>query len=162
MDAKLIANPHLNFVVAQGPTTPAPVSALPANDDAVARFQRSLEGGNVSDDLAGPQDLRGVGSADEASRRSGAHRNFGDAMLDGIDALSSQMQKAWNGVRGVDSVDPQQPLDPNAPLRNAGIPPIGELMAMQRNMVEFSLMYEAMGKGTSKTIDNTNQLVKMQ
>lgn len=162
MDVNPTANPPLKFLLAQAPTAVAPVSTVPADDGAVARFQRRLAGSGAADDLAGPQDLGGIDAEGDGQRKPAGYRNVGDAILDGLDALSSQVQRAWNGVRGVDPMDPQQPLDPNAPPDQAGVPKISELMAMQRDMVEFSLMFEAMGKGTSKTIDNTNQLVKMQ
>ncbi len=162
MDPKPIVHPLLDLVVAQGTVPVAPVSGLAADEAMVARFQRSLAGAGASDDLAGPQDLGAVGSPGAGPANPGAYRTFGDAILDGLGALSSQVQRAWNGVRGVGPADPNQPLDPNATGPVNALPKVGELMAMQRDMVEFSFMFEALGKGTSKAIDNTNQLVKMQ
>lgn len=57
---------------------------------------------------------------------------------------------------------PPGPASQLQPLQSAQMPTLGGLLAMQASMVKFAFLYEAVGKGTAKVIDNTNQLVKMQ
>ena len=166
----------------------------------VERFQAAL--GN--DDLAGPQDLgsgaagpvdsAGAADGQGAGQRQGSSHNVGDSILRGLGALSRDLTRVWNDVRGLGgALNAAEPLaargaevanaQPNAqananahanananasahgvpgPSEAAGSPRVGDLLAMQRNMVEFSFLFDAVGKGTSKAIEATNQLVKMQ
>lgn len=156
----------------------------------VERFQAAL--GN--DDLAGPQDLgsgaagpvdsAGAADGQGAGLRQGSSHNVGDSILRGLGALSRDLTRVWNDVRGLGgTLNAAEPLaargaevanaQPNAnanasahgvpgPSEAAGSPRVGDLLAMQRSMVEFSFLFDAVGKGTSKAIEATNQLVKMQ
>lgn len=162
----------------------------------VERFQAAL--GN--DDLAGPQDLgsgaagpvdsAGAADGQGAGQRQGSSHNVGDSILRGLGALSRDLTRVWNDVRGLGgTLNAAEPLaargaevanaQPNAqananahanasahgvpgPSEAAGSPRVGDLLAMQRSMVEFSFLFDAVGKGTSKAIEATNQLVKMQ
>jgi len=164
----------------------------------VERFQAALG----HDDLAGPQDLgsgaagpvdsAGAADGQGAGQRQGSSHNVGDSILRGLGALSRDLTRVWNDVRGLGgALNAAEPLaargaevanaQPNAqananahananasahgvpgPSEAAGSPRVGDLLAMQRNMVEFSFLFDAVGKGTSKAIEATNQLVKMQ
>jgi hypothetical protein len=165
----------------------------------VERFQAAL--GN--DDLAGPQDLgsgaagpvdsSGAADGQGAGQRQGSSHNVGDSILRGLGALSRDLTRVWNDVRGMggalnplqaaqpapargsDVANPQPDVHANAnananasahgvpgPSEAVGSPRVGDLLAMQRSMVEFSFLFDAVGKGTSKAIEGTNQLVKMQ
>lgn len=149
-------------------------SVPPAGPDPalVERFNARLAGPLPGDDLAGPQDLRAdekVESPDPANR--GERRTVGDAILSGLGGLSRDLQNAWDSVRGVSpgakaeggaKKNPQGDHDAETPPPGAGLPRVKELLEIQRSMVEFSFLFEAVGKGTSKAIENTNQLVKMQ
>ncbi len=165
----------------------------------VERFQAAL--GN--DDLAGPQDLgsgaagpvdsAGAADGQGAGQRQGSSHNVGDSILRGLGALSRDLTRVWNDVRGfggapnaLHAAEPgparggevahaQPNVDANAnvkakasahevsgPSEAAGPPRVSDLLAMQRSMVEFSFLFDAVGKGTSKAIEASNQLVKMQ
>lgn len=180
--------------------------ALPTQGQ-VERFQAALG----KDDLAGPQDLGPdapdvAGAADAADaaagqgagQRQGSSRNVGDSILRGLGALSRDLTRVWNDVRGQGlALHAAEPLTASGkevaeaqsstgasdsasnsssnsasnsastqvvPLQPEAANPsrVGDLLAMQRSMVEFSFLFDAVGKGTSKAIDGTNQLVKMQ
>lgn len=187
-----------------GPSlTPVP----PADEAAVRRFDRALAGAapvpasdavsaarsaagpRSGDDLAGPEDLsRGPGLSPDGAPETAARPTLGDAILNGLGALTNDLRRAWDGVRRVplptEAAAAQAQAGQPPALGGAesgagaegvegasnaaagrsanGMPPVGELLELQRSMVEFAFLFEAVGKGTSKAIDNTNQLVKMQ
>lgn len=164
----------------------------PPDDPSVSRFRRAMGQVLPGDDLVGPADLPiGAGAGDLAANRLPQQRHIGEAILSGLGALSNDLQRAWNNLRapaGVAVPGPAeswvQPGQPAASATDAlrrhggpaqeGAPPgsvpaaptapgsLSDLLTMQKSMIEFSFRFEALGKGTSKFIDNTNQLVKMQ
>ena len=79
-----------------------------------------------------------------------------DALANAADSLSSGLSQSWEAIRRAG------PTPAANSASEVPLPPVGEMLALQRNMVEFAFLFETIGKGTAKAIDNTNQLVKMQ
>ncbi len=128
-------------------------AAAPVPDAAlVGRFERLLAQGPVSDDLVGPADL----AAGPASGQVRPSQDFFDALANAADTLSSGLSQSWEAIRRAG----QPPAGTSA--AEVPLPPLSEMMSLQRDMVEFAFLFETIGKGTAKAIDNTNQLVKMQ
>ena len=155
---------QLNVAVTPGGAPGAsamPLSpALPPSPDTavVNRFERVLAGGASRDDLAGPGDLdldaRLGADAVNGTGRSSQH--FFDALLGAAESLSSGLGKSWAAVS---TINPAAGVEPDA--MGSTMPSIQKMLEHQREMVDFAMKFETIGKGTAKFIDNTNQLVKM-
>jgi hypothetical protein len=133
----------------------------------------------TSDDLAQPEGPPGVPFFGLTHKASPAvtPTTAGDALLNSLGALSSEMQRAWQGLwtsasalqgRGVGAAGAEAGLPTGVAPDGAesadapGLPSISQIIGIQVGLVEVSVMLEIAGKGTSKAIQNLNEMVKMQ
>lgn len=131
--------------LAGGVTPTAPVLSAPgaADDLVVDRFNKAMEVSGV----AGVAPVDGVKAADSANGVQPA--SLGASILQGLDSVSADVRSAWQSIK-------------------SGVPAAGvelrvsDLIAMQGKIVEFSFLYDLVGKGVSKTLQDLDSLVKMQ
>lgn len=150
---------------ASGPPSTAPqrhvgdaiLSGLNALSGDLQRIWSALQASAPA--ASSPAPARWVGPAesidltDPAEHRVAAARVLGDERK----TAAPEGSEGQEGQEGLES-----PESPDAAPQGNPMPRIADLLQMQRHMTEFAVLFEAAGKGTSKVIDNTNQLVKMQ
>jgi hypothetical protein len=113
---------------------------LAPDDLVVEDFQRALQG---APQAAEAQPVL----ASPAAGGAQGPRTLGDAILSGIDRVSAEAKQTWEAAHAV-------PAGPNIGLH--------DLLTLQANFVKFSFLYEVIGKGISKSVQNLDSLVKMQ
>lgn len=131
-----LATPSLDKV---GPTM--------APDDLTAqRFREAMAAPPVAEPVA--PDI--VAPADQAAPPPMIIKSatLGDAILGGIQNLSSEFQQSWRTV--------------HAALESGNQMTMTEMLKLQMGLVQVSVQYEMMGKAISRSTQNIDQLVKMQ
>lgn len=131
----------LSQMAGAAPLVPAVATPPPLPDDLViSDFGHALNGAGVA---AGP------GAAGTAPRPANlAGRTVGDAILAGMEQLSGETLNAWGVIK--------HKLPEGANIATA------DLINFQASVLQFTFLYELVGKGVSKSAQNLDSLVKLQ
>lgn len=119
-----------------GPLGPAPSDA---DDWAQDRFREVMNGPL-------PVDAPAVGTP--RPREPGAEQSLGDAILSGVNQLSSQFQQAWEAAQHGRHAD-------------ASTWSAGQMIQLQGHLLQASVMLDVIGKGVSKAVQDIEQLTKV-
>jgi len=122
------------------PVTPpvAETRKLAPDDEVVDQFQRTLN----------PQ-AAGITAPNATGQPQRVGGTLGDAILSGIEGLSTDVRRTWDVVRSSTKAD-------------ANLLKLGDLMALQTQVIQFSFLSEMLGKAVTKTAQDLDALVKMQ
>lgn len=129
----------LPFVVSDavvGPIGPAPIGA---DDLAQDRFREVMNG---------PLPVDASTAGTPRPREPGADKALGDAILSGVDQLTSEFQQAWAAA--------QQGRYADTSTWSAG-----QMIQLQGRLLEASVMLDVIGKGVSKAAQDIEQLTKL-
>lgn len=125
------------------PVTP-PVTTTPLSPDdlVVERFNEVMNAPAVGAELA---------IQNGAIVTDGKPAALGDAILRGLTAMTGDLTRSWGQVRTIGAVP-------------AAVPEITPTFMLQAQVkvMEFTVLYDIVGKGLSKSVQNLDQLVKMQ
>lgn len=135
-------------------TAPGPASLPPADGAAAARFSEVMRGGSplAPDDPAGPF-VPGTGPSDLGPRST---PSSGSTPLNIGESILSTLQNASEGMR-------QAHVKIQSLLEAQGEPmTVRQGLALQFQLSVTTLQYDLIGKVVSKSIQNVDQMVKMQ
>lgn len=119
-----------------------PVTTTPVTPDdlVVERFQQALDPGAVPP---------AAGQAQVAPVANGETGTVGHTILNGLDDFSGRMRETWAAVQtGVNA--------------QSAVMGMADLVKLQTHVVEFSVLFEVVGKGIQKAVADLESTVKMQ
>ncbi len=135
--------------IASTPVTPFAPNALRAADGpAAVRFAEIMQarGAVAPDDLAGPGETLGVTSPKPPS---GPPLNIGESILSSLQGVSENMREAHAKIHAM--LDPQ-----------GGAMTVQQGLALQFQVAVTTMQYDLLGKVVAKSVQNLDQMVKMQ
>ncbi|HZY20510.1 MAG TPA: type III secretion system inner rod subunit SctI [Ramlibacter sp.] len=138
MDIAAAANLAALAAPAPAPAVHAPTAA--PDDLAAARFSELM-------DVQPTATAQAVQEAFAPAAVAGP-RTLGDAILGGMQNLSTEFQQSWRTVNAA--------LDAGANMTMA------EMLKLQIGVAQMSVQYDMVGKAISRSTQNIDQLVKMQ
>lgn len=127
---------------AVAPTPPVAIRALPPDDLVVDRFNEVMKAPATGAELA---------IQNGAVIPDGKPGSLGEAILRGLTGMSKDLSRTWSAVQGTAT----------GQLRAQELSP-AILLEAQGKVLEFTVLYEIVGKGISKSAQSLDQLVKMQ